>query len=799
MQITGTLRRSCKRGLFGAILATAIGLPAPAAAQISRIGGTVPLLGGQTMRGNDVAHDPVNDVYLVVGGYGAVYGVFTDAAGAPVTSVFAIKPGDSPFGHFPRVKYSPHVSNGAGGAGGFLVTWHQDDVPGSINVVHARIVAYPNRLVGSEMALSNMSSDGATKWEAGAAIAYSTTSQRFLVAWQTVSNAIQGRLVGANGSLIGGVIPIANPGGARDPGVAWNGATDEFGISYTGWDCCGAFAGFVRLRAGDAFLSGRATFGHSGGTYLSDIDVNTATGRFVMAWTNATGTNRAEIDTGSNVLGAGLVSAQMGGYDSLGLAFNPASGTFLAVGQQQSTEVGAIELGANGTPIGGVVTVTAGASLGSFYPRAAARSNAKQWDISLSQNLNVLADQAVATGSGGGPPAPPPPGGLSVNMTASSSFPAPAGTTVTWTASSSGGTAPIQYQFWTYTSSTGWIVGQHYSGNNTFTWTPPAGTNAVQVWARSAGSGAPYDAYTSSGMFTITGNVAQVTSLTANVSFPASAGVPITWTATASGGTAPLQYQFWIYSSSGGMWIVGQHYSTNNTFTWAPPEGTNAVQVWVRSAGSGASYDSWLGSGFFSVVGSGGVRVTSLTANVGFPASPTTPITWTASATGGSVEYQFWMYRASTSAWSILRDWSSHPQVTWTAGIGDTGLHAVQVWVRRIGSSAAFEDWRGTDFFNITDATGLTLTTNRPLTGLRNGDVVVFTAHVSGGSGPWDYRFYGFNGSTWIVLQEYTANQNAFAWGMSPGTRALQVWIRASGSSAPYELWTGTGTFVIDP
>lgn len=36
-----------------------------------------------------------------------------------------------------------------------------------------------------------------------------------------------------------------------------------------------------------------------------------------------------------------------------------------------------------------------------------------------------------------------------------------------------------------------------------------------------------------------------ISSLSASVAFPVSWGTQITWTATASGGTAPLQYQFW--------------------------------------------------------------------------------------------------------------------------------------------------------------------------------------------------------------------------------------------------------------
>ena len=39
--------------------------------------------------------------------------------------------------------------------------------------------------------------------------------------------------------------------------------------------------------------------------------------------------------------------------------------------------------------------------------------------------------------------------------------------------------------------------------------------------------------------------------------------------ASATGGVAPLQYQFWRRSTTG-SWILGQAYSTTNTYTWTP-------------------------------------------------------------------------------------------------------------------------------------------------------------------------------------------------------------------------------------
>ena len=73
------------------------------------------------------------------------------------------------------------------------------------------------------------------------------------------------------------------------------------------------------------------------------------------------------------------------------------------------------------------------------------------------------------------------------------------------------------------------------------------------------------------------------------------------WTATATGGLAgPLRYQFWVYQEGAG-WSLGRDWSTSNTFNWTPAGGRYAVQVWVRSAGSTATYEHWLGTGFFEI------------------------------------------------------------------------------------------------------------------------------------------------------------------------------------------------------
>src|SRR5258705_10481036 len=107
----------------------------------------------------------------------------------------------------------------------------------------------------------------------------------------------------------------------------------------------------------------------------------------------------------------------------------------------------------------------------------------------------------------------------------------------------------------------------------------------------------------------------------------------ITWTATATGGTAPLQYRFWRQDN--GSWFIVQNYSATNTYAWAPPvgsAGSHAVEVDVRSAGSAADYEGTQWNAFTISARAG---ITSLTADLPLPQPVGATITWTATAARG--------------------------------------------------------------------------------------------------------------------------------------------------------------------
>jgi hypothetical protein len=192
-----------------------------------------------------------------------------------------------------------------------------------------------------------------------------------------------------------------------------------------------------------------------------------------------------------------------------------------------------------------------------------------------------------------------------MKLTTNTVFPVAPGSMVDWTADIPDPTANFEYEFWVYSVATGsWSLGKTYGADHNFRWIPAStGSYYLQAWARRVGSSLAYEVYRTTNELVVSQGPAQLVSLTSNVSLPATFGTPITWTASASGGTAgPLQYQFWRWDSTG--WVMVQNYSSMNSYTWTPTAndvGDHALQVWVRSAGSSVAYESYKSSGVFSI------------------------------------------------------------------------------------------------------------------------------------------------------------------------------------------------------
>jgi hypothetical protein len=195
------------------------------------------------------------------------------------------------------------------------------------------------------------------------------------------------------------------------------------------------------------------------------------------------------------------------------------------------------------------------------------------------------------------------PAPISVSLGTDRMFPAHVGQPIGFSGQATGGIGPLQYRFYRLDGD-GWHLAQDYSAVNSYEWTPPAdatGDHAVQVWVRSAGSSAIYEAWAGTPTFAVVIDPISTPTLSVDVVFPVPAGTPTTWTVSASGGIGPLQYQFWIWREGLG-WTMAQDYSASNTLRWTPPaDGTYDVQAFIRNAGSTRVYDAYADSGRFSV------------------------------------------------------------------------------------------------------------------------------------------------------------------------------------------------------
>src|SRR5208282_1012684 len=139
--------------------------------------------------------------------------------------------------------------------------------------------------------------------------------------------------------------------------------------------------------------------------------------------------------------------------------------------------------------------------------------------------------------------------------------------------------------------------------------------------------------------------------------------VPITFTASTTGGVNVL-YQFWLYNpASTPGWSQLQVYSTNPTYTWTPPAGSYLLSVTAQDGRTGTTVNTTLWKSI-----SAPLLAVSVTASLASPQITNVPITFTASATGGvNVQYQYWLYNpAGTPAWSQLQAYSTQATCTWT-------------------------------------------------------------------------------------------------------------------------------------
>ena len=779
---------------------------------------------------SDIAYDDKHDVYLRVWEHlgTQVLGRFIGADGQAKGQPFQIALVSHANAGIPKVAYSRGATDdvflvifSANHSGGPAMLWGQLIRYTGTGPTAAAFVAPTVPWAGtSNFPATSVSHLANAASQVVGDVIFNPELRQFFVVWQDQRAGdvdVRGRLFGTNGGPITGDFNISRAAWQQGaPAAAYDPEHDRYMVVYIGLhpqspfmpEIIGMWAKLLNasnlaiIHEDDKPNTGLIELGKGVPAFEPGVAYLPGRDAFVAFWTGFGGARDVVgriVPWNFGDAGVGFAGGTfpiMGAPYNEGGAhgtYNPDTSTVLIAAMSDVKVARGVELNQLGTPTTGTYNLTTPVpQAGTFFPRVTVGPSG-QFAVSFVTDYKTVWSERFQSG----PPGPAP---LSVTISGNNIAPIVEGTFVTWTASASGGAPPLQYKFWRYVEGTGWQMAQDWGSDNTYTWAPPAGVVAVQVWVRNSGSTEQYDSYAGSGLMTVQSPLPRIATFTADRTFPAPFNVGITWTATSLWTSSPVEYQFYRYTPASG-WTLAQAYSSNNTYFWYPPQGTIALQVWMRRVGSTAPYDDWKSTGLVTIVNNP-ARLSGITVTGTLPLVVGGTATWTAvpGAGGGAQrEYKFLLFNSATGAWSVLRDYGSSNQVSWTPTAAQVGHYLIQAWVRNVGSAAAYEDWRPTPYFGVTGSTALTITTDKPLVGLRHNTWVTFTANATGGTGSWEYAFWSFNGSSWSLQQPFTLNDNTFEWAVSAGTRAVQVWIRSPGSGAAWERWQSTGLFVVNP
>jgi subtilisin family serine protease len=245
----------------------------------------------------------------------------------------------------------------------------------------------------------------------------------------------------------------------------------------------------------------------------------------------------------------------------------------------------------------------------------------------------------------------------SLTLTSDLAAPRVAGTTVNFTATAAGGDAPYQYRFLT-SDGTSWTVARPWSTTATFAWTPTVASASYKVVAeaRSAWNSGTAELSTTR-LFPILTPV----TLAASLASPRGVHTAISFTATASGWTGPLQYRWILYRF--GATIV-QDWSTNNVFVWTPSVSSDVYQmkVEIRSGSNAGPAES---EATMNYAIKPVVDVATVSSNLSSPQPSGGTIRWQAHAWGGVQPYQYSFCVWDGSAWASCTPWSTSDTFDW--------------------------------------------------------------------------------------------------------------------------------------
>ncbi|MES1243970.1 MAG: Ig-like domain-containing protein [Acidobacteriota bacterium] len=389
------------------------------------------------------------------------------------------------------------------------------------------------------------------------------------------------------------------------------------------------------------------------------------------------------------------------------------------------------------------------------------------------------------------------------------STPSPAtsyGTAITWTATASGG-IPGTYQYALFRRKAGttlWIPALDsplWQQGNVLSWTPaPAdsGTWEIRIGARDSNTPVNAPVLYDPGPV----QVAAPLTLTCSPSPAyATAGTPVSWTATANGGTGVgRQFAFFRRKAGTSSWtpaVTTPAWQASNVSSWttvATDVGTWEISIWARDSGTPANangYGAYCIPGPVQIVAPLALTITPSPAAV----DAGQPVTWTLTATGGVPgTYQFAWGRKRVGAATWTPDtpvWQTSNVITWTPAATDVGAWEFAMVAR---DSITPPTMNGVGYAAYANPGQVNVVAPPAVTGtaspaaVYHGNPVTWTVTGSGGTGTG--RQYALfrkkaGASNWIPAVTSPAWQsgNVLSWtpaSADVGTWEIVIWMKDS-------------------
>lgn len=335
----------------------------------------------------DVAHDPTRDVYLVVHGNAAIGGAFVDADGKPKGAPFAIAD-TSAWTQAPRAAF-------AASSGSFLVTWHDTRENPNQPKLRARTVRWNGssaELTSADIPLSS----GATYQEMPPAIAYSATSDVFLVVWHgTPGDDLRAARVGPSGQALGGEVALTSDADWQSDAVlAWNPDRDELLLAYS-FAAATAEIRVQRLKPDGTPVGAAQTLAQAKGTWLPQLAYAPSSQRYLLAWYDD-GLKGRWLDADGAPAGAAFgVAPGYGAYDGFALARHAGVGAIAAVFHGPTDEDFALGM-SDAAEQGPVLEATSSpGTQGHFNPRLAAHATRPEWLLVTARGFEAVVAQRI--------------------------------------------------------------------------------------------------------------------------------------------------------------------------------------------------------------------------------------------------------------------------------------------------------------------------------------------------------------------------------------------------------------------